>query len=176
LFKLGLPVEIQDLMPEAYRSYCSPQVKFPRFAGADLPFGTILLNCLMPPVEQLESAERIFHVYMDMVAKLSEALGTCPSACYTGIKAEGTESPHDLYNRGFRFFFSPQPEKLMAAVDYILTLCAQDKPATQAERRALYSQKVDARYRADQNGYRRPHPVLEDVSPLPDGRLILLAA
>src|SRR3989339_1626852 len=104
LFKVAL---FDAVTSEQDGSYYCPQIKFPRFAGADVPFGTALLNCLIPQVERLESAEELFNAHMDIVGKLSLALGAYPTAYYTGVKSEEADAPHNLYGRGFRFFYSP---------------------------------------------------------------------
>ncbi|MBU0501935.1 MAG: hypothetical protein KJ811_01655 [Candidatus Margulisbacteria bacterium] len=174
VLKIGLPEEIQALIGEKEDYYC-PQIKLPNFAGEDLPFGTVLMNCLVPPVEDQAVAERILSAQLDILDKLSDALGANPSCYYTGIKNKSATPTHELNNRGFRFFFSPQPNKIQAKVNNILDLY-QTKPEDKITRRELYSKKVKSRYSIDMGtGQLRLHTALEDVQPIPDGELVFLA-
>jgi len=167
LLKIGLPAEIQELIGEKEDYYC-PQIKIPTFASTDMPFGTVLINCLVPPKENSGEARKIFSAQLEIVDRLADALGANPSCLYTGIKGNIKTQPHELHNRGFRLFFTPQPNQLQTRINGILDLY-QTNPTNKAERRALYSQKINARYCND-----RLHPVLEDVLPTPGGELIVL--
>ncbi|MBU0630493.1 MAG: hypothetical protein KKC80_06195 [Candidatus Margulisbacteria bacterium] len=176
LARIALPSAILELIPNK-ESYFSPQIKFPRFASADLPFGTVLLNCLMPPLEELDSAEKVFSAYVDVLAKLSQALEATPVACYTGIKGDQDQGKNDLFERSFRFFFSSDPAGSTAAIETIVALYMMPKPETAQERKFLYNEKVNARYRRDlcapPNSRPIPHPILEDVMPMIKTGLLL---
>lgn len=172
LLKIGLPAEIQQLIGEDESYYC-PQIKLPRFASEDMPFGSVLMNCLVPPTENQASAKKVLSAQAEILEKLANLLGANPSCVATGIKSDAETSSHEYYNRGFRFFFSPQPSQFQARVNSILNLYQIEKPSTRAERMKLYQDKVNARYCQDlESGQLRPHPVLEDVLPSPSVEFI----
>jgi hypothetical protein len=103
---------------EPIDTYHGPQIVLPKIDCPDVPAGTALMNCLLPEIENTFVAERIFRVYQHMVLAFCDKLESRPMACLTGHKI--SDPKHDLYLRGFRFFFSPDPNQPFDRLSKIL--------------------------------------------------------
>jgi hypothetical protein len=110
--------QIPLLPPAGIDEYYGPQVVIPRIDCEEVPLGSALINCLVPGLEDPARAEKVFSAYQGVVNAFSKRMEALPFACITGHITENP--PHDLYLRGFRFFFSPRPEKLLASIRRIL--------------------------------------------------------
>jgi len=99
-------------------SYHTPQIILPRLDCEETPFGTVLMNFLLPDAENPSDAENIFLGCQDIVLKFCDRIKASPFACITGFKTDAPK--HDLYLRGFRFFFSPKPDELFLRMIAVL--------------------------------------------------------
>jgi len=118
------PPECLRPLGEKTLEFHSPQIVLPRVDCTKIPFGTALLNFLVPKIEDKSEAEVAFGEFQKAVLKFSDRIGAGPFACITGYK--GKEEPearnHDLYYRGFRFFFGPEPDALFKYIQETLEI------------------------------------------------------
>ncbi len=97
-------------LPKLKFEYHGPKIVFTRKEHKGVAFGTALLNILLPEIKDRSEAEENFKGYKNFVLALSRRLEALPFLCITGHKI--SDPPHDLFLRGFRFFFSPEPDEL----------------------------------------------------------------
>lgn len=117
--------------PEGLDNYYAPQIVLPKIDCDVVPIGSALMNCLLPKTENLTEAEGVFQKFQAMVLSFSEKMEALPFACITGYKTK--DPSHNLDNRGFRFFFSPNPDILYGRIkDMLETFHAMDSPSTES--------------------------------------------
>lgn len=103
--------------------YYALQIVLPKVNYELFPFGSLLMNCLLPPISDKEKAIEVFQAYQAIIQRFCKKLEALPFACISGIKYEGQENlPHDLYLRGFRFFFSPNPAPLFTRISSMIEI------------------------------------------------------
>ncbi len=149
--------------PESVDEYYAPQIVLPKIDCPDVPSGTALMNVLLPETSDPAGSEKIFQEYQAMVLAFSHKLEALPFACITGHKMTAPP-PHDLYLRGFRFFFSPQPDCLHQRIYEILNtrhkMIAARNNAEEARRLAVIFLRLKfCAYEGGEIG----HSLLEDV-------------
>jgi hypothetical protein len=111
------PQDVKEINQKTVK-YVAPQIVLPKTECNEVPFGTVLMNCLLPETKDISDAEHIFREYQDIVIKFCKRLKTLPFICITGFKKE--EPRHDLDFRGFRFFFSPRTDEFFEIMVDIL--------------------------------------------------------
>lgn len=104
--------------PEGVEELHAPEIVFPLHEFPDIPFGSVLMNCLLPHLNNLAEAEPVFLKYQAMVLAFSQRLEAFPTVCIIGHKTG--EPAHELDLMGMRFFFSPKPGRLNARICKIL--------------------------------------------------------
>lgn len=111
-----MPPDALDLLDKANVHFHSPQVVLPTIGCGTVPFGTVLINCLLPKIEEEARALALFGRFQYLVNRLSERLAANPFACITGFKTR-EDGKHELYYRGFRFFYSSRPNILYKRIE-----------------------------------------------------------
>lgn len=155
---------------DADNSYYGIQVIIPRVGCELVPFGSLLINFLIPDVE-VNEAERILGVFNDKLAVISQRLGAYPFACITGNKTN--EPPeHDLCLRGFRFFFSPNPGVLYERINEVFCTKASFGKAPKGER-ASFAMRIQELKRCEVEGGAIMHSFLEDIKAYPTGTTLV---
>lgn len=148
--------------------YFDPEIVFPKVDSLEVPFGTVLINCLLPHVEDVDAAETIFRAYQEMILAFSRRMDALPSACITGYKSRMEGRPHDLYHRGFRFFYSPEPDmfydKIYASLKAMQDLVSLPDDAPSSERHRLVGIIQGAKF-CKVEGRQVGHAILEDIKP-----------
>jgi hypothetical protein len=143
-------------------TFYRPQIVLPQVDCAELPFGSAMMNFLVPEISDRAGAERIFEAHQKMVLAFSEKVKALPFACITGRKMN--ETPHDLYSRGFRFFFGPAPDRSYKRILELLQakapLFSPDSSREEREAAATACQKLKF---CKINGQKMGHSILEDV-------------
>lgn len=147
-------------------NYHGPQVVLPKIECEEVPPGTVLMNCLLPNIEDNAKAEEIFNEYQAFVLAFSIRVKALPFACITGYKLPPPH-PHNLYNRSFRFLFSSQPDIFYKRIHTMLSnmhtlyLLDRDGKPTK-ESRDLSWEIVEARYFVSE-GAKIRHLLLNDI-------------
>lgn len=146
--------------------YFGPEIVLPAIALREVPFGTVLMNCLLPQIEDQLTAEKIFRAYQEMILSFSQRLDAIPFACITGYKTKMKARPHALYHRGFRFFWSPEPDafyqRILTSLNAMHDLMSLPREAPQKERHRLIDIIQGSKF--CRVGERRVgHALLEDI-------------
>jgi len=160
------------LPPAGIDEYYGSQIVIPKIDCEEVPLGSALLNCLVPALSDFAWAEKVFSVYQGIVKAFSIKLEALPCACITGYKAE--DPLHDLYLRGFRFFFSPQPEKMLASIRRILDVyqALRENGEMPTERRDL-AKRVQELKHCRMGEELIGHSLLEDIKPMTTETLLV---
>ena len=116
------PAEVTSLLNREAAITHSPNIVFLRKTTDIFPIGTVLINVLLPSIENQTIAERVFRAYQGTILAIFEKLKAAPFACLTGLKLPGANTKHDLYTRGFRFFLGPDPQASYPEIVRGLTL------------------------------------------------------
>ncbi|MBU1026537.1 MAG: hypothetical protein KKA31_02285 [Candidatus Margulisbacteria bacterium] len=146
-------------------NYHGPQVVLSRIDCVEIPLGTVLVNCLMPKIESLSEAEIFFGRFLNVINTLANRLRSNPFALITGLKYKSPQ--HELDQRGFRFFFSPEPDSTYQTILNILKLwkelyAAIDEERPRDEKINLADQVQTAKFCTTASG-KMGHSILEDI-------------
>ncbi|MEA3493828.1 MAG: hypothetical protein U9R38_05525 [Candidatus Margulisiibacteriota bacterium] len=159
------PGSLDALIPTRLElEYHAPQIVLPRIGCDEVPFGTVLVNCLLPRIDKGPTAETIFREYQSLLRAIISRLDARPFACITGHK---TDNPsHALDYRGFRFFFGPDPgplfERIRSMLESNITLFSFDEngPTNESKKLAI---SIQNSLFCVSNGQRIGHSILDDI-------------
>jgi hypothetical protein len=157
---LDIPEEVKQIAEESSTiKHLRPQIVLPT-AGDVIPPGTVLMNFLIPHISDPAETEDIFTKYQEMTIKLADRLGARPFACITGYR-EMKKRRLSLYELGFRFFFSGQPDDFYGRINLLLRARAAyySIPATNKRKKNAC---IKAMQKLEMGRY-RPHPILGDI-------------
>ncbi len=147
-------------MSDCSDQYFGIQVVFPKIHCDLIPAGSLLVNCLIPDVNIFE-AERILGLFIRKIEAISNKLEASPFACITGNKTGGPLNA--LHLRGFRFFFSPDPDPLFKRIKDGLDAMAQlGSPPAGTTRMALADRVQNLKFCESASGI-IAHSILEDI-------------
>lgn len=149
--------------PEGFEEYYGPQIVLPKIDCPEVPIGSVLMNVLLPPISDPVEAERVFQNFQTMVRTISKKLDALPFACITGHKCKKEEYRHDLFLRGFRFFFGPEPDVLYQRIFEILTCFSNMFVTSDANERQQLAAEFQRLKFCQYEGKRISHSLLEDV-------------
>lgn len=142
--------------------YVSPQIILPKVACREVPFGSVLMNVLLPETSDESIAEIVFREYQPIILKLCRRLKARPFACITGYKK--TKPRHELDFRGFRLFFSSQPARFYRRILETMQIAEQafslegNRPEKLAKLKDYQNKKF-----CFVNGKRVGHSLLDDI-------------
>jgi hypothetical protein len=163
-----LPPENVNFESAKESAYHSPQIILPKIGCPVTPFGTMIMNCLLPENENILGAESDFAQYQEIVLKLCGRVNAFPFACLTGFKLDSPRN--DLSLRGFRFFFSPQPDQMFLLMVKILNIYEtfSSKESGPEEKRLQYKLLDNYKFIIDEE---RPirNMVIEEIKPMSSG-------
>jgi hypothetical protein len=157
---IDVPEELKQIAGESSTiEHLRPQIVLPT-AGDVIPPGTVLMNILIPDISDAARVEEIVMKYQEMTIKLANRLNARPFACITGYKQK--KKMHlSLYELGFRFFFSGQPDDLYGRINLLLRARAAYYSTPEANKRKKKS-RIKAMQKMEMGKF-RPHPVLGDI-------------
>lgn len=161
------PPECLRPFGERNLEFHSPQIMLPRIDCNEIPFGTVLINCLVPRIEAKPQAEAVSTEFQKLVLQFSNRIGASPFACITGYK--GREEPkidaHDLYYRGFRFFYSSEPDALFEYITDTLDLWESVYLSNNEKAIAEKRMQIEKRRLCWVNRERIGHHIIYDIKP-----------
>ncbi|MBU0574343.1 MAG: hypothetical protein KKH83_07715 [Candidatus Margulisbacteria bacterium] len=145
--------------------YSGAQIVLPKTFCDIVPRGTVLMNCLLPKIHDRDQAARTFLQHQKAVLALCQGLEAFPFACITGHKNEDPQ--HDLFYRGFRFFWSSAPENLLERMQSVLKLylLLEEENCEAATLRQAARDIQDLKFCLADNKL-IGHSVLEDIKPM----------
>lgn len=137
----------------------------------EIPAGSGLINCLLPPTDDLQAAETHFKRCQALMGRIFDKLQAHSFACITGHTH--SDPPHYLYSRGFRFFLGPDPGKLYSTISATLAKYCKlyehlGSLPREEEYRAARMQtatEIHSMYHAHCDGQLMPHSMLMDIKP-----------
>jgi hypothetical protein len=160
--------------PEGALPYHGSQIVLPRISTPEVPFGSALMNCLIPKGLSVKEGRETFRQFQKALLILADELESGPFACITGYKEK--HPGHILDNRGFRFFFSPKPDKIFNRIELILTMYQDlfqksSQPPEEKIRNSdlmlqLQSKLTALRLATSPDGSPLRHPFLENIMPM----------
>ena len=157
------PVVIAPPVSPDELEYFTPQVVLPTVECPEIiPFGTVLINCLLPKIDGPSNAETVFKEYQAIVLALCDRLAALPFACITGHKTLEPSNPLSL--RSFRLFFSPQPEglyqRILRKFELYQQIASREAPGS---RKDAATEFQELSFCETATGERIGHSLLEDI-------------
>ena len=160
----AVTVTLAESLP-ALNRYHDPQIVLPKIDCELIPFGSALINCVLPGTSTASEGERIFQHFQSVVLAFSNKLESLPFACITGHITENPQ--HNLDFRGFRFFFGPKPNFLFERISTMLETIIELQEAViknaPLEIRFEIADKYQRSKFLDSKGQLNGHSILEDI-------------
>jgi len=125
-------VSVSIAPPKGFDEYYGPQIIFAQIESVEIPRASVLMNCLLPKPASEAEGEKAFNYFQRALLTLADKLEALPFACITGFKTEHPQ--HDLFQRGFRFFFSSASDQFYPRLRILLE--AQEKIFNSTDREA----------------------------------------